>query len=95
MRSPTSVCWRMIRHSTSSSAPGLWMMSSGTATLPMSCSSAARASDVELLGVEPELAPGPHRQLGDVGHVAAQLRLALGQHLDEHVARLPPAVGAA
>ena len=35
------------------------------------------------------------RQLGDVGHVAAQLRLALGQHLHQHVARLPAAGRAA
>ena len=50
---------------------------------------------VELLGVEPELAPGPRRQLGDVGHVAPQFRLALGQHLHQHVARLPAAGRAA
>jgi hypothetical protein len=31
-----------------------------------------------------------HRDVADVGHVAPQLRLALGQHLHQHVARLPP-----
>ena len=40
--SPISACVRMIRHSCSSSAPGLTRMRSGIATLPMSCSQPPR-----------------------------------------------------
>src|SRR5260221_49558 len=38
MRSPSSGCWRMIAHSSSSSAVGLSRTRSGTESLPMSCS---------------------------------------------------------
>ena len=40
IRSPSTVWVFMIAHSSSSSGPGLLMISSGTAILPMSCSSA-------------------------------------------------------
>ncbi len=44
MRSPTIVCWRTKAHSRSSSGPGFWRISSGTATLPRSWSCAACSS---------------------------------------------------
>jgi hypothetical protein len=44
MRSPMIGCWRMNCHSASVSGPGLLRISSGTASLPTSCSSAARST---------------------------------------------------
>ena len=65
IRSPTTVCWRMNSHSRSSSGPGLWRISSGTAILPMSCSCAARQSSSSSSRRSPSRSPDLDGERGD------------------------------
>ena len=74
--------------SSSSSGPGLERIASGTATLPTSCSSAARATVVARLGVQAHRRRERARELRDRARVGEQLRLALADHAQQHVAAL-------
>ena len=61
---------------------------SGIATLPMSWSSAARADASRTPAGEAEALGDGVGQLGDAVEVVAELRMALGEHADQHVAGL-------
>ena len=69
IRSPTIVCWRTNAHSRSSSGPGLWRISSGTASFPRSWSWAARSSSSSSSRRSPSICP-------DVGWPASRRRRA-------------------
>ena len=62
IRSPTIVCWRTNAHSRSSSGPGLWRISSGTASLPRSWSWAARSSSSSSSRRSPSILPTSVRE---------------------------------
>ena len=95
MRSPATVCWRMIAHSASSSGPGLLRITSGTATLPTSWSSAARISTSSDSASRPIRRPTAAASVGDPAVVDVEVGLALGHHADEQVTRLRAAGAAA
>ena len=64
MRCPISVCWWMNCHSSSVSGPGLRRTSSGIASLPTSCSSAASRSSSSCVAAQAELAADRRRRAG-------------------------------
>ena len=85
MRSPASVWRRTKVHSSSVSGPGLPRISSGMAILPTSWSSAARRTVSRSSRAEAEAAGGGLGELGDGAHVAAQGRVAGGEHAQQDV----------
>ena len=82
-----SVCWRTKAHSSSASGPGLSRIASGTATLPTSCSSAARATSSSAW-MPREAHSDRDRELGHVAKVLHELGPPLVQRLEQHVAGL-------
>ena len=89
MRSPITGCWRMISHSRSSSGPGLCRISSGTPTLPMSCSSAAVRMRLISSPSERERLAHPRGQVDDALGVVTRVAVALLERRGErgdHVA---------
>ena len=90
MRSPMSVWRSMNRHSPASSGPGFSRISSGIATLPTSCSSAAMRTCSTSPDPRPSVAATPSASVGDVGDVVAQLGVALGEDPQHHLLRLVP-----
>ena len=85
MRSPMIVCWRMYSHSSSVSLRGACRIASGIATLPMSCSAAARRTSSSSALVEAELAPDGADEVGDVLDVLVQLAVVLGGDPQQHL----------
>ena len=83
----------MIAHSASSSGPGLLMISSGTAILPMSCSSAPSSAARRVVLVEPHPLGDAHGQADHVLGVAARVLVVVLEQVAQQ--QRGPAVGAA
>ncbi len=88
IRSPIRVWRRMNCHSSSFSGPGLFRIASGMATLPMSCSSAARATSSRSSAGMPSSAATGAASAATSVDVVVQVGLALAHGRDQHVAGL-------
>ena len=93
MRSPIAVWRRMNVHSSGSSGPGFCRMAAGTATLPMSCSSAASATCCTSLAPHAQLARRRARRDRRRRASGVQVRLLLREHPQQELrVSSPPAV---